>query len=137
MTTDQKVVMHQEPREATMEIESWFDDICMWQAEHKQALAWLAQIQACIHEHDMILLQHDASVDKQQRHVRQHEHAIAVNEQSGKFKDQSALESEHSTFGEKQLKTRAAHARIGQHHREKIAAVKRLVKEFVGKEQAG
>ncbi len=132
MTSDQKLEMHQQHREADLEIESWLDDINMWRAEHKQAIAWLAQIEASVHENDARIQQHFGAVDKQQRHVRQHEHAIAVNEQSGKYKDQSLLDSEHESFNTNQVQSRESHAAIGKHHREKMATIMRLLKEFEG-----
>ena len=132
MTSQQKTDMHHEHREASLETNSWLDDIYMWRAEHKQAIAWLAQIESAIHGNDAKLQHHCGIVEKQERHIRQHEHAIAMNEQSGKYKDQSALDTAHKLFNEIQAKARKDHARLGELHRQQIAHVKHLLKELEG-----
>lgn len=131
MTTEQQSEMHQQHREAEAELLSWVDDIYMWTAEHKQAFAWLSQIEAAIHENDRKLQQHSSLVDKQERHIRQHEHEIAMQEQKQRFEDSTLLADQHSEFNAIQAKIRDAHARIGEHHREHMASLKRLLDQFV------
>ena len=131
MTTEQQLEMHQQHRAAETELSSWVDDIHMWRAEHKQALAWLSQIEAAIHENDMKLQHHSSSVDKQERHIRQHEHEIALQEQKDRFEDRTALADQHEEFSANQARVREAHAHIAAHHREQMAHLKRLLDRFV------
>ena len=130
MTTEQQQEMHQQHREAETELSSWMDDIYMWRAEHKQALAWLSQIEAAIHENDMVLQNHSSAVDKQERHIRQHEHEIAMQEQKHEFEDATPLAEQHAEFAQNQACLRDTHARIGERHREHMAHLKRLLEEL-------
>ncbi len=130
MTTEQQQRMHTDHRSAETEIESWIDDIYMWSAEHKQALAWLSQIQAAIHKHDVELQQHRSMIDKLERHVRQHEHEIAMQEQKGDSYDDTSLDKQHAEFNQKHAQAKNSHARIGEHHRKRIAELHRLKEHF-------
>ena len=132
MTTEQQAEMHQQHREAQTELNSWLDDAYMWQAENKQAMAWLSQIQAAVHENDVRLQQHCSLIDKQERHIRQHEHEIVLQEQKQRFDDSTALVDEHDEFGANQQTARNAHDRFGKNHRAKMAELKRLLDLFVG-----
>lgn len=129
--TQQKTDMHLEHREAALDTNGWIDDIYTWRTEHKQAIAWLAQIEAVIHSNDTKLQQHLAIVEKQDRHIRLHEHAIAMNQQSGDRKTQTDLDDEHHSFNALQTKARITHTELGEQHRKLIAHVKHLLKEFV------
>ena len=127
MTTKPQVEMHQQHREAQTELTSWLDDVYMWRAEHKQALAWLSQIEAAIHENDMKLQQHSSIIDKQERHIRQHEHEIAMQQQHDQCEYPPDLAEQHEEFNAIQTEARENHARIGDHHRKQMANLKRLV----------
>jgi hypothetical protein len=91
----------------------------------------MSQIEAAIHESDMKLQQHSASVDKQERHIRQHEHEIAVQEQKDSYDDCTVLSDQHKEFNANQMHINEAHARIGRQHREQMASLKRLLGQFV------
>ncbi len=131
MPTEQQERMHSEHRVAESELESWVDDIYMWSAEHKQALAWLSQIEAAIHEHDVELQQHRSTIDRLERHIRQHEHEIAWQEQRSESQDDTVLARQHEEFNQKHAEVKDVHARIGEHHRKHIAELHRLKEHFL------
>lgn len=131
MTTQNQAEMHTEHRSAESDIESWIDDVYMWTAEHKQALAWLSQMEAAIHEHNVQLQQHRSNIDKLERHIRQHEHEIAMQDQKGESCDGTALADQHAVFMQGHAQAAESHARIGQFHRKHFAELHRLKKQFL------
>lgn len=132
MTTQSQAEMHAEHRTAESDIDSWIDDVYMWTAEYKQALAWLSQIEAAIHAHNVELQQHRSNIDKLERHIRQHEHEIAMQDQKGESRDGTALADQHAVFMQGHSRTAERHARIGQAHRKHFAELHRLKKQFLG-----
>ena len=130
MTTEQHAIMHRQHRDAQSELNSWIDDVYNWQAEHKQALAWLAHVEAAIRELDIQLQKHKLLIEKQERHVREHEHEIAIQEQHQRFETHTPLVDQHEVFSEEQTRLRDAHGKVGEHHRKQVAHLKQVYEEF-------
>jgi len=131
VTTEQHIEMHKEHREAQTQLTSWLDDIYMWRAENRQAFAWLSKIEAAIHENDVCLQKHSDLIDRQDRHIRQHEHEIVLQEQKHRFDDSTALVDEHDEFSARQIEARSAHASVGEKHRKQLVELKRLLNQIV------
>ncbi|MEZ6120048.1 MAG: hypothetical protein R3C28_26245 [Pirellulaceae bacterium] len=109
-------------------MDSWVDDIYMWRAEHKQAMAWLSQIEATLRQADTRLERHRSSIDSQVRHIQQHEHEIVLQQQRDRTDDSTELAEQHADFLSKQDKLRMAHANLGDDHRTRQTRIRQLVR---------
>ncbi|MCA9218081.1 MAG: hypothetical protein KDB27_33650 [Planctomycetales bacterium] len=136
MSSQQDLEMHQQHRNAESNIRSWIDDIYMWRAEHKQALAWLAQIESVIHQNDATLQDHSSMIDRLERHIRQHEHEIAVEEKKEEFNDHTLLDDQHAEFTDNLTQANDAHTHIGKRHRQQMADLKRMMEQFVSEKKS-
>ena len=83
MTSTNDIEMHSEHRLWIADQAMWRDDIANWQKEIKKAFDGLKKLEQALHEHQASLdgqLQH---INSENKLVKEHEHALAMQSKGG------------------------------------------------------
>jgi hypothetical protein len=107
---------------ARREHAAWLADYGHWRAEHREALAMLARVQAAI-------LERESSLERQAAEIQSHQLELADYDLIGLGTDSPDPETEliaHAELAEKHERAREAYERTMKEHVNIVAEVKRL-----------
>ena len=125
--------MEKQHKSAMKEHLSWQTKIMHRKAEHRSAMAALAQLQADLLKHEAELELMSLKIMIHQNEMAVHEHAIVEHEETGKGAQHDKLKKVHAKFmmGHEKMKDKID--ATTSHHKELIDAIMQLIKKHKAK----
>ena len=127
--------MRKEHLQASRDHDRWQSDIGKWAAEHKRALAILAQLQARILEHDADLQDLAEHARLHERHIRDHEGEIDEHEKGGSAAEHANLATKHKELMDDHAKMEKEMSSHSDQHQELMQRLSELLKLVEGKQR--
>jgi predicted nucleic acid-binding Zn-ribbon protein len=123
ITTGSMQADHQTWRAARAQ---WLQDIDRWQAEHKSAVARLAEMQKTVHEHGESLEEHAKALRKIEEAIAAHEREITKQFSGSNEQPHDVFANRHQDQEGVFSRQQDAHNRIKQHHEGVMAQLNAL-----------
>lgn len=113
--------MHEEHLRWRAENDFWRDEVACWQAEAAGMVKDLHGIETALSHHEATLAVHAGSIRLYQQDFGEHEHAIAVAEQTGNAPPTADVPRTHEEERAAQARLREAHDRLKHLHQALLA----------------
>lgn len=104
----------------------WRDDVARWQAEHRDLVGRLAEMQRAVAEHGTALDAHAATFVDVERAVADHDRAIAGRPPEATVPHGDQAATRHPEEADLLRRHHDAHDRIARHHEEVVARMTAL-----------
>jgi hypothetical protein len=125
--------LHREHQNWQQEYEPWFQDISLWEKDHKRALAELRRIEDAIYAHSAQIKSHAEALHAWQAEMHSHEQTMAAQERAGEADDlvqYQALVLRHREAAQEHAALQASHETRQEHHTKYLVQILRLSHEL-------